>query len=56
MEIQDFQQSFAIMNKRTLIKTESQQKLNIAYDEIMKKNETIISQNNLLMSLYQDLK
>lgn len=55
-EIQDFQQSFAIMNKRTLTRTEWQQKLNIAYDEMINKNDMILKQNNLLMWMYTELK
>lgn len=55
-EIQDFQQWFQIMNKRTLNKTESQQKLNICYDEITKQNEILKKNIDLLFNMNIELK
>ena len=54
-EIADFQQWFAIMNKRTLIKSESQQKLNVVYDELIKKYDEVTKHNEMLLNMNKEL-
>lgn len=55
-DIDDIKQSFIIMNKRTLKKWDWENKLNVIYDDLIKKNDWIIKQNNLLMNMYTELK